>query len=101
MWAHKPHTKRASREFDNNISRSGSNLFILINKAITTAITLSIIMEVITIIIQTLMEVAIRTHDMVLRIAIHHRSSATLTIARLGCIMVVIIIMDAALILKQ
>ena len=27
MWAHKPHTKRAPRQFDNNISRSGSNYF--------------------------------------------------------------------------
>ena len=58
------------------------------------AITLSIIMGVITITIQTVMEMAIRTHDMVLRIAIHHRSSATLTIARLGCIMMVIISYD-------
>ena len=68
---------------------------------IKVAITLSVIMEVITIIIQTLIEMEIRTHDMVLRIAIHHRSSAMLTIARLGCIMIVIIIMDAALMLKQ
>ena len=64
-------------------------------------ITLSVIMEVITIIIQMLIEVEIGTHDMVLQIAIHHRSSATLTIALLGCIMMVIIIMNAALILKQ
>ena len=65
------------------------------------AITISIIMEIITIIIQMLIVVEIRTHDMVLQIAIHHRTSATLTIAQLGCITMVIIIMDAALMLKQ
>ena len=28
MWAHKPHTKRPPREFDNNNSRSESNYFL-------------------------------------------------------------------------
>ena len=56
------------------------------------ATTLSIIMEEITITTRTVVEMAIRTHDLVLRMTIHHLSSVILTIVQLGCVIIVLII---------
>ena len=64
-------------------------------------ITLPIIIEEITITKRTVIEMVIEIHDMFLRMTIYHLSSVILTIAQLGCEMIVLTVMDAALILKQ
>ena len=56
-------------------------------------------MKEITITIRTVMEMIIGTHDLILRMTIYHLSSALLTTAQLGYVMIVLIVMDAALIL--
>ena len=62
-------------------------------------ITLPIIIEEITITKRTVIEMVIEIHDMFLRMTIYHLSSALLTTAQLGYVMIVLIVMDAALIL--
>ena len=69
---------------------------ILIDVAI---ITLLIIMEEIIITVRTVIEMIIDIHDKVLRMTIYHLSSAILIIAQLGCVMIILIVMDTALIL--